>query len=115
MRFKVRKYTQVIERNIYGKPAKVEVYYCIDMDKFFFFKSKSLRFCVKVLEADKSLGTAILESSRVIVNLENNGYGSEFRTKEDAQKVLADFKKSPYRYISGWRYNESLRWRFLHG
>lgn len=96
MKFKIIKHKEVVETNIFGKPARIKTYYTIERVVWFFF-----RFALEFTgQGGSSLRVAIHQcDEKVYVRYRLPHLATHFYTRQQARDVLHDMYQNPDKYI----------------
>lgn len=96
MRFKIVSHKEVVETNVFGKPARIHTYYTIDRVVWFFF-----RFALEFTgQGGTSLPVAIHQcDEKVYVRYRPPRFATQFGTRQQARDVLHDMYQNPDKYI----------------
>lgn len=96
MRFKIISHKEVVETNVFGKPARIHTYYTIERVVWFFF-----RFALEFTgQGGTSLPVAIHQcDEKVYVRYMPPRFATQFGTRQQARDVLHDMYQNPDKYI----------------
>lgn len=95
MKFKIITHKEVVETNVFGKPAKINTYYTIERVVWFFF-----RFALEFKgQGGISLPVAVTRWEKVYVRYRPPRLATQFDTRQQARDVLHDMYQNPDKYI----------------
>lgn len=96
MKFKIITHKEVVETNVFGKPARIHTYYTIERVVWFSFRS-ALEFTG---QGGMSLPVAIHQcDEKVYVRYRRPCLATQFRTRQQAMDVLHDMYQNRDKYI----------------
>ena len=95
MKFKIISHKEVVETNVFGKPARIKTYYTIDRVIWFVFHFP-LEFTG---HGATTLPPSVVTFEKVYVRYRPARYATQFLTKEGARIVLHDIYQNPDKYI----------------
>lgn len=95
MKFKIIKHKEVVETNVFGKPARIHTYYTIERVVWFSFRS-ALEFKG---QGGISLPVAVTRWEKVYVRYRRPCLATQFDTRQQAMDVLHDMHQNPDKYI----------------
>lgn len=96
MRLKIKEHTEILKRNVFGKPIKFGKTYTIDRVNWLGRRLGTV-VVIGYPNCVKDLGWKILRMDSVEVYFSWSG-STQFRTKEEAECVLKDMGKNPNKY-----------------
>ena len=95
MKFKIITHKEVVENNVFGKPARINTYYTIARVVWFFF-----RFALEFTgQGSISLPVGITRWEKVYVRYRPPRLATHFCTRQQARDVLHDMYQNPDKYI----------------
>ena len=95
MKFKIISHKEVVETNVFGKPARIKTYYTIDRVIWFVFHFP-LEFTG---HGATTLPPSFVTFEKVYVRYRPARYATQFLTREGARIVLHDIYQNPNKYI----------------
>ena len=95
MKFKIISHKEVVETNVFGKPARIKTYYTIERVVWFSFRS-ALEFTG---QGSISLPVGITRWEKVYVRYRRPCLATQFGTMQQARDVLHDMHQNPDKYI----------------
>lgn len=95
MKFKIISHKEVVETNVFGKPARIHTYYTIERVVWFFF-----RFALEFTgQGATTLPPSVVTFDKVYVRYRPPRLATQFRTRQQARDVLHDMYQNPDKYI----------------
>ena len=95
MKFKIITHKEVVETNVFGKPARIHTYYTIERVVWFFF-----RFALEFTgEVGISLSGSVTRCGKAYVRYRPPRLATHFCTRQHARDVLRDMYQNPDKYI----------------
>lgn len=95
MKFKIITHKEVVETNVFGKPARIHTYYTIERVVWFFF-----RFALEFKgQGATTLPPSVVTFDKVYVRYRPPRLATQFRTWQQARDVLNDMYQNPDKYI----------------